>query len=51
MTASATSDSIPVNRRRATLASTVGTSVDWYDLLLTLGRDEAGRQQAGRSTP
>jgi hypothetical protein len=30
------------------VASTVGTSVDWYDVLLNLGRDEAARQQAGR---
>ena len=34
MSVSATTDSIPVNRRRAVLASTVGTSIEWYDFFL-----------------
>ena len=34
MSVSATSDSVPVNRRRAVLASTVGTSIEWYDFFL-----------------
>ena len=51
MTASATSDSISVDRRRALLASAVGTSVEWYDFILNPGRDEEASQQAERSTP
>ena len=34
MSASATTDSTPVNRRRAVVASTVGTSIEWYDFFL-----------------
>ena len=51
MTASATSDSIPVNRQRAMFASTVVTSLDFYDFILNRGRDEEASQQAERSTP
>src|SRR6187200_1869832 len=34
MSASATTDNTTVNRRRAVLASTVGTSIEWYDFFL-----------------
>ena len=34
MSASATTDSTPVNRRRAVVASTVGTTIEWYDFFL-----------------
>src|SRR6185312_6936636 len=34
MSASATTDNTTVNRRRAVLASTIGTSIEWYDFFL-----------------
>src|SRR6186713_2153155 len=34
MSASATTDNTTVNRRRAVIASTVGTTIEWYDFFL-----------------